>query len=111
MKLKITKEQLNKIQKSLINEDLSDRDNQLIYHLNRGDFFLEKVKDHINEILSNEHINTSSEREHIESIKESIESISISIQKIVRNVEIKDNWSNTISSMYQNKPGRWRGDE
>ena len=111
MKLKISESQLKKIQKSLINEDLSDKDNQLIYHLNRGDFFLEKVKDHINEISSSEGNYTSSEREYIESIKSSIENISINIQKIIQDVNRKDKWSDVMMSMYQDRPGRWRDDE
>jgi hypothetical protein len=111
MKLKISESQLKKIQKSLINEDLSDKDNQLIYHLNRGDFFLEKVKDHINEISTNGDNHTSSEIERIESIKSSIENISINIQKIIQDVNRKDKWSDVMTSMYQDRPGRWRGDE
>lgn len=111
MKLKITEEQLAKIKKSFINENLSDKDNELIYHLNRGDYFLEKVKDHINEISSNESNRTRLEREHIESIKSSIENISNNIQKIIEGINQKERWSNVMTSMYQDGPGRWRGDE
>ena len=52
MKVKISEEQLKRITKSLVNEDLSDKDNQLMYHLNRGDFFLDKVKEHMGEASS-----------------------------------------------------------
>lgn len=119
MKVKISEEQLKRMKSSLINEDLSDKDNQLIYHLNRGDFFLEKVKDHISEatstMLFNDGKYTKAEKEYIENIKSSIENISIMIPKLIDSVtnrdEIEKRYTNSVLDMYQNKPGRWRGDE
>jgi 6-pyruvoyl-tetrahydropterin synthase len=113
MKVKISEEQLKRITNSLVNEDLSDKDNQLMYHLNRSDFFLEKVKDHIGEatstMLFNDGKYTSAEKEYIESIKSSIENISIMIPKLIESVknkdEIENKYSNLISNLYQNKSG------
>ena len=119
MKVKISEEQLKIITKSLVNEDLSDKDNQLIYHLNRGDFFLEKVKEHMGEasstMLFGEGKYTPAEKEYIESIKLSIENLSEMIPKLIGSVinrdEIKKAESDFILKAYQEMPGRWRGDE
>ena len=119
MKVKISEEQLKRIKSYLINEDLSDKDNQLMYHLNRGDFFLEKVKDHIGEatstMLFNDGKYTPAEKEYIESIKSSIENISIMIPKLIDSVTNRDELekinNQIMVDMYQNRPGRWRGDE
>jgi hypothetical protein len=119
MKVKISEEQLKRITKSLVNEDLSDKDSQLLYHLNRGDFFLGKVKEHIGEasstMLFGEGKYTPAEKEYIESIKSSIENISNMIPKLIDSVtnrdEIENRFSNMMFDIYQNAPGRWRGDE
>jgi hypothetical protein len=119
MKVKISEEQLKRITNSLVNEDLSDKDNQLMYHLNRGDFFLEKVKEHIGEasstMLFGDGKYTTAEKDYIESIKSSIENISNMIPKLIDSVtnrdEVEKNYIKVVSDMYQNAPGRWRGDE
>jgi hypothetical protein len=119
MKVKISEEQLKRIKLSLINEDLSDKDNQLMYHLNRGDFFLEKVKDHVGEaastMLFNDGKYTSEEKEYIESIKSSIENVTIMIPKLIASVtnrdEIEKINDQIMVDMYHSGPGRWRGDE
>jgi hypothetical protein len=119
MKVKISEAQLKRITNSLINEDLSDKDNQLMYHLNRGDFFLEKVKEHIGEASSTMLFGggkyTPAEKEYIESIKSSIKNISDMIPKLIDSVtnryEIEKRYSNTMFDIYQNSPGNWRGDE
>jgi hypothetical protein len=119
MKVKISEEQLKRITNSLVNEDLSDKDNQLMYHLNRGDFFLGKVKEHIGEasstMLFGDGKYTTAEKEYIESIKSSIENITIMIPKLIASVtnrdELEKRNDRIMVDMYQNRPGRWRGDE
>jgi hypothetical protein len=119
MKVKISEEQLKRITNSLVNEDLSDKDNQLIYNLYRGNFFLEKVNGHIADatstMLFGDGKYTPAEKEYIESIKLSIENISNMIPKLIASVtnrdEIEKRKSDMMLDLYQNTRGNWRGDE